>query len=529
MFGLNIWLNETMSTPETRSTVQSLCALSDSLLGPLGATKLIIQPNGEVTATASIREVYDRLELSSPALSVLLQAVEDFDNQHGDGIKTMLSLSAGLLRQANRMQDYGVHPSSIVSGYQDSMMTAAEFIDERARPRGNFSYASIAETALTGIQTPHTRRYIAKKIAHIVEHHGAESPSTTEIVVKPGGSVAETEVLDGVIIDKGPVVANMPRDAEGAIGLLTEAIDVPHAGSQLSRVSKYMTTQVNSFTEHNALAEKERAGFRELLKQLDELDIVALLTVSSVNERVKSLLVEHGYLSIHRVDRPVLDRIARLTGAQVTVGIQHLQPDNISQAHVSIVRLGGEDITVVKSAGGTSERTLLCRAPDIRSATAFEHSVRSALAATAAADASGTILPGGGVTELQIGTELNKRARGVDDRRQIAMEGFANAMFEHVGNLAKAAGLDPTDAVLRLKNAHARGSHSMGINVLSGEIEDVLTAEPILDAPSVKKGAIIAATEFANQQIRIDAELAATDLSKDNIDPPESIDLPEDE
>jgi chaperonin GroEL (HSP60 family) len=78
--------------------------------------------------------------------------------------------------------------------------------------------------------------------------------------------------------------------------------------------------------------------------------------------------------------------------------------------------------------------------------------------------------------------------------------------------LAENAGLDPVDVMVALRAAHeVVGSASLGINVFSGQVEDMLVNR-VIEPARVKIQALLSAAEVAVMLLRIDDVIAAAKL-----------------
>jgi chaperonin GroEL (HSP60 family) len=172
-------------------------------------------------------------------------------------------------------------------------------------------------------------------------------------------------------------------------------------------------------------------------------------------------------------------------------------------------------MTVVEAEGNAPVYTLFCRAPDERAVEAFERSVEHALAAVTSAGATGTVAPGGGAAEMRASGAVRQHARSVEGREQLAVEGFGDALATVPRTLARNGGLDGGLALVRLRVAHHEGRDATGVDCLSGELVDVVE-EGIVDPVGIKREVWSAATDLARYFVRIDDELAADDLERED-------------
>ena len=500
--------------------VRTICDVTRTALGPFGANKLLVQSDGTVTATASATELLGRLDVTDPAAALLDSAASGFDERHSDGTGTLVTLAGALLEAADRLSDQGLHPTAIERGYEAGRDIALGTVDRSARPLSSFAPEDVARTALTSTRDPRVRQSVAEQAATAVEHTGADRDVT--VVSRLGGSVSETELIEGTVIPRGGILESMPRspDRDG-VAVLSSTVDVPHVGSQLGRVTKRVIFEADSFEDRYEIAEMETAAFKAQLDAAVDAGCGTVVTERAINERIQSVLAARDLLGIQRVDTSELREIARATGATVVPTLSEVDETVLGTGSVEVQRTAGRDMTLFRSEAGETTYTLFCRAPDPRSVTAFEESVGSALAATATAVRDGRVVPGGGAVEANAASALSERTREIDGRHQLAADAFGEALMTVPHALGQTAGLDGGQTIVRLRVARSEGRDSVGIDALAGETADVLGTDPIVEPVPTKRAVLSASTDLAIQLLRIDERHPATDLSDDDIEVPE--------
>jgi chaperonin GroEL (HSP60 family) len=505
-----------MVNNELVADVRTVCDVVETALGPFGANKLLIQADGTVTATASSTELLDRLDVTNPAVTLLDSAAAGFDDQFGDGTGTVVTLVGTLLRRADRLTERGLHPTAIERGYREGLDAALDGLDRTARPLSSFEPADVARTALTGTRNPQVRDAVSEQVATAVTDVGADARNRIRVVSRPGGAAAETDLLSGVVLERGSVLESMPRSRpDTGIALLSSTVDVPHAGSQLGRVSRRVQFDVDSFADREALAEHESGTFSEQLRSAVDAGCGVVITERAINERVQSELAAEGVLGINRVDADELRRIALATDATVVPTLAQVSESTLGRGTVDIRRKAGRDMAFVTSDAGETALTLFCRAPDSRTVEAFERSVEAAIAATAAAVSGGRVLPGGGAAEATASWAVARQVRSLAGRERLAAEAFGEALTAVPRALAATAGLDAGRTAVRLRVARSEGRDSIGVDALAGTTTDVLGPDPVVEPVSLKRNVLTTAIELATQLIRIDERLHATDLGDD--------------
>ncbi|EMA54267.1 TCP-1/cpn60 chaperonin family protein [Halococcus salifodinae] len=505
--------------------VRTLCDVIRTALGPFGANKLLVGADGNVQTTASSTELLNSLEVDDPAVTLVSSTATGFRERHGDGAGSVVALVGALLAEAERLRERGLHPTAIEQGYRTGLETALTTLDRTARSLDEYGPSAVARIALTGTRDPSARGAVADQVAAAVERIGDEVGSgdagpgardAIQVVSRTGGAAAETELVEGVVLDRNQTTPAMPRtpDRRG-VAVLSSTVDVPTVGTEMGRVSRRVDLDVDSFEEREAVADYERSAFAERLDAAVEAGCGAVFTGQAINERVENELAARDVLGVERLDADELRRIARTTGTTVVPTLEQVTTETLGDAAVRVERKAGRDMTFVTDGAGETVYTLFCRAPDPRSATAFERSVESAVAAAAAAVRDGRVVPGGGAAEATAAEAVRREARSIPDRSQFAAEAFGDALMTVPRALGRTAGMDAWEAEVRLRVARSEGRDAVGVDALVGTTRDVLAEDAIVDPLPIRRATLTAATELATQLVRIDERLPATDLGDD--------------
>ncbi len=510
--------------PALVGDASTVCGIVRSTLGPFGATKLVVDEHGNVTATDSGSIVLEELDVDNPAVKTFRRAATVFERSYGDGATTLVTLVGGLLDEADRLAGMGLHPTAIERGYREGLSSAVGSLDRRARPLGEpgLGPAAVARSALTGTRNPHVRErlgsYLAEAVEAITAETGEFDPDMVKVVARLGGAEGETELVHGVVLERDPVAEAMPRTLRDVgIAVVSETVDVPSIGGPTNDRSLTFRFSPESFEDRAAVGDQERERFQEQLQDAHDAGLRVILSERGINERVQRTLANHGVLAIHQVDEEDVARLARATGATVVPGLGQVNEGTLGHGTARVVRRAGRDMTVVEAEGDAPVYTLFCRAPDERAVESFERSVEHALAAVTSARRTDTIVPGGGAIETAAAGDVREHARSVSDREALAVEAFGDALTAVPRTLARNAGLDGGLSLVRLRVAHHEGRDATGVDCLSGELVDVVE-EGIVDPVDLKREVWTAATELACYLLRIDEQLAADDLERQDPD-----------
>jgi len=495
-----------------RRTIRSIADVLRTTLGPFGTNKLLLEANGSVSTTSVGRVVMERIDFESPFVTLLERSVEQFDDIYSDGTTTLVGLTGALLDEAASLSEEGCHATVIQGGYDAAGTIASNYLDEHAVPVDDVGLEAVARTAFTASRDPALADIIAELVLEALGDLSNPSSEAVDrnvdVVARTAGSVAESEVVHGVVLEQDAVSDGMPRSVSDAgVVVVTQTVDLPRLNSTLDDGEggqKRYGFAVDSFDDRAAVRDWERSTFQGALAA--GCDVV--LTTEAINDRVKTILASNGVLGVQRIEEGRRGRIVDATGATAVSEITALEPADIGRADVEVRRIGGRDLTFIESAD-TDVRTLFCRAPNPRTVESFERSVSSVLAATARAAGDGWVVPAGGAPEIGAARAVRQAARSVDDRRQLAMEAYADALTTVPRTIAGNAGADGQLALARLGSAHADGGQYAGIDALDGSVRDLIESEPAVEARSIKRAVWATATDLAVQMVRLDEVVRA--------------------
>ncbi len=113
------------------------------------------------------------------------------------------------------------------------------------------------------------------------------------------------------------------------------------------------------------------------------------------------------------------------------------------------------------------------------------------------------LIAGGGAPEIELSIRLSEYANTLTGMEQYCFRQFAEALEVVPYTLAENAGLNPIATVTELRNRHAKGEITAGINVRKGAITDILE-ENVVQPLLVSISAVTLASETVRSILKID-------------------------
>jgi chaperonin GroEL (HSP60 family) len=368
---------------------------------------------------------------------------------------------------------------------------------ERASPK-------LAEIVIQAV------RKIAKKV------NGKIEVDTDDIsrVKKHGGSAEETELIEGIVVDKEVVHPAMPKKVENAkIALLDVALEVkePETDAQI---------RITSPEQMQAFLDQEQRMLKSMVEKIARVNANVVLCQKGIDDVAQHYLAKKGILACRRVKQSDMEKLAKATGGKIISNLDDLTPEDLGFAKVVEERkIAGEAMTFVKGCKDPKAVTILVRGSTEHVVDEIDRSIEDAIGAVASALEIGKIVAGAGSPEAEIAKRLRKFAEGFSGREQLAILAFADAMEVIPRALAENGGLDPIDTLVELRAAHEQGKVSYGINLYNGKVADAFEMG-VIEPLKVKTQAIKSAAEAAEMILRIDDVIAAGKLEKSTPAPP---------
>ncbi len=489
-------------------------------LGPKGMDKMLVDSLGDVVITNDGVTILDTMEIEHPAAKMIVEVAKAQEDEVGDGTTTATVLAGELLKRAEELLDQDIHPAVIAHGYKIASEKAMEIIDKVAFNVGasdRETLKKIARTSMNGRGTEsgidHLSELAVKSVTKVMEKKGGKTAVDVDdikIEKKAGGSLEDSVLVEGIVLDKERVHPGMPRAVEGAkIALLNVALEVkePETDAQI---------QITAPDQLEAFLEKEEEMIKKMVRSIKEVGANVVFCQKGIDDIAQHLLAKEGIFAVRRVKKSDMKVLAKATGGRIVTDIRDLSERDLGRAErVEEKKIAGESMVFVEGCSDPKAVTILLRGGTEHVTDEAERALKDALKVLAVALKYGRVVAGGGAIEAEVAIELAKYAPTVGGREQLAIEAFAKAMEIIPRSLADNAGLSAIDLLVELKSEHEKGHKEVGIDVFSGKTVNMLD-RGVVEPAQVKKQAIKSASEGAIMILKIDDVIAAGKLDKGN-------------
>ncbi|MCL4348475.1 MAG: TCP-1/cpn60 chaperonin family protein [Candidatus Thermoplasmatota archaeon] len=496
---------------------KSIAAAVRSSLGPRGMDKMLVDSLGDIVITNDGVTILKEMDVEHPAAKMMVEVSKTQDSFVGDGTTTAVIISGALLQEAEGLINQEVHPTVIAEGYRMGAEKAKEILDQMSKPvsiNDKALLVKMAQTSLSSKSASGSRDKLGeisyeaiKAVAEKTETGYSVDLDNVQIVKKQGGDIEDSELISGIIVDKEKVHPGMPDTVKKAkIALLNAALEIkkPEFDTNIriddpSMIQKFLS--------------QEESLLKEMVKKVKDSGANVLITQKGIDDLAQHYLAKEGIYAVRRVKKSDMEKLAKATGAAIASSMDELSSSDLGAAEtVEQVKIGDDYLTFVTGCKNPKAVSILVRGGTEHVADEIERSIVDSIHVVAAAVEDGKYVSGGGSAASEIAFHIREYATKIGGRQQLAIERFANAVEEIPRALSENAGLGAIDVIINLRNAHAKGKKNAGINVYSGEIED-MDKIGVIEPIRVGKQAIDAATEAAVMILRID-DVIATKGSK---------------
>ncbi|HII66838.1 MULTISPECIES: thermosome subunit beta [Thermococcus] len=488
-------------------------------LGPKGMDKMLVDSLGDIVITNDGATILDEMDIQHPAAKMMVEVAKTQDKEAGDGTTTAVVIAGELLRRAEELLNQNIHPSVIVKGYNLAAEKAQEILEGIAKdvsPMDEEILMKAATTAITGKAAEEERDYLAKLAVEAVKLVGEKVGEEYQVDIdniklekKEGGSVRDTQLIKGVVIDKERVHPAMPRKIEDAkIALINEALEVKETETDAE-------IRITSPDQLQAFLEQEERMIKEMVDKIVATGANVVFCQKGIDDLAQHYLAKAGILAVRRVKKSDMEKLAKATGAKIVTNIRDLTSEDLGHAElVEERKVAGENMVFVEGCKNPKAVTILIRGGTEHVVDEVERALEDAIKVVKDIVEDGKIVAGGGASEIELAIKLDEYAKKVGGKEQLAIESFADALKIIPKTLAENAGLDPVDVLVKVTAAHKEKGPTVGVDVFAGEPADMME-RGVIEPLRVKRQAIKSASEAAVMILRIDDVIAASKLEKE--------------
>ncbi|HUS56507.1 MAG TPA: thermosome subunit beta [Thermoplasmata archaeon] len=499
------------------NNISAARAIADSVrstLGPRGMDKMLVDSMGDVVITNDGVTILKEMDVEHPAAKMLVEVAKTQDDECGDGTTTAVILAGELLKKAEALIERNVHPTVISGGFRMAAQKSQEILEELAikvSPDQRDVLMDIARTAMISKSVSSSRDLLSAVAVDAVSAVAEKKSDGTwavdddniQVVKKQGGSMDDTQMIAGIIVDKEAVHPAMPKRVEKAkIALVDSALEV-------KKTEIDAKIEITDPSQLHAFLDEEENMLRKMVGIVKKSGANVLFCQKGIDDLAQHYLSKEGIYAVRRVKKSDMEKLAKATGSNLVTKLDDLRAGDLGVAKLVEEKKIAEDrMTFVTGCKNPKAVSVLIRGGTEHVIDEIDRSLNDAISVVAVAVEDGKLVTGGGSTATELAQRMRDYAASVGGREQMAIDAFASALEVVPTALAENAGLDPIDVLIELRKAHKSGKVHAGINVLTGKVTD-MKKERVFEPLRVGKQGISSATDAAVMILRIDDVIAS--------------------
>ena len=483
--------------------------LVKTTLGPKGMDKIlqsVSDPNNmRITITNDGATILKSVPVENPAAKVLVDIAKTQDDTVGDGTTSVTVLCGELLREAEFLINQRIHPMTIVAGWRQAVKIARECLEKSAIDNSaddekfKEDLMNIARTTLSSkllfVEKDHFASLATEAVLRL---RGSGNLDYIQVIKKPGGSLADSNLQDGFVLDRSFGIGQPKRIENAKILVANTPMDTDKIKIYGSRV------RVDSMAKVAEIEEAEKDKMRTKCKKIIDHGINCFVNRQLIYNFPEQIFTDAGVVSIEHADFDGIERLAAVTGGEIASTFD--RPDLVTLGECNLIDeiMIGED-RLIRFSGcksGTACSVIL-RGASSHLLDEAERSLHDALCVLTETVKETRVLCGGGCMEMAMACAIDKQVPLVAGKEALAMEAFARALRQLPTIIADNGGYDSSDLVTKLRAAHNRGESNTGLDMYNGQLGDMWELG-VRESYKSKLQVLISAAEAAEMILRVD-------------------------
>ncbi|KAG7376156.1 T-complex protein 1 subunit epsilon [Phytophthora pseudosyringae] len=489
-------------------TVSSLLRTS---LGPRGMDKMMVSQDGDVTISNDGATILEQMQVEHRVAHLLVELSKSQDDEIGDGTTGVVVLAGALLEQAEKLLAHGLHPMRIADGFEEACEIACKHL-EAIGDVIQFSKEDptpLVETAMTTLSSKIVNKYkhqmaqIAVEAVMKVANLETRDVNFDLIKVegKAGGTLGDTALINGIVIDKDFSHPQMPKEVKDAkMCILTCPFEPPKPKTK----HKLDITSVEAYEK---LYKQEQEYFATMIKQVKDSGANLVICQWGFDDEANHLLLQNQLPAVRWVGGVELELIAIATGGRIVPRFAELTPEKLGRAGtVREVAFGTtkERMLVIEDCASSDAITVLVRGGNKMIVEEAKRSLHDAMCVTRNLIKNNRIVYGGGAAEIACGIAVREHADETAGIEQYAIRAFADALEDVPMALAENSGLSPIDSLSSVRAQQlAEKNPRLGIDCNSSGTND-MKEQQVFETLIGKQQQLQLATQVVRMILKID-------------------------
>ncbi|GAA5886143.1 hypothetical protein JCM16303_000063 [Sporobolomyces ruberrimus] len=490
---------------------RTVAGIVKTSLGPRGLDKILISPDGDITVTNDGATIMGQMQVEHEIAKLLVELSKSQDDEIGDGTTGVVVLAGALLESAASLLDRGIHPIKIADGFDKACDVAVKELD-RVGDKIEFSKEDTTEL-LKVAQTSMGSKIVSKAhglfaqiavdaVLTVADLERKDVPfDLIKVSGKVGGSLEDTTLIRGVLLDKDMSHPQMPRSVSDAkIAILTCPFEPP-------RPKTKHKLDITSVEEYKKLQVYEMDKFKEMIKQVKDTGANLVICQWGFDDEANHLLMQNELPAVRWVGGPEIELIAIATNGRIVPRFEDLTAAKLGKAGVvREVSFGTtrDRMLVVEDCANSRAVTVFVRGSNKMIIDEAKRALHDALCVVRSLVRDNRVVYGGGAAEIACSIAVAKAADEIPSIEQYAMRAFSTALDSIPLALAENSGLSPIETLAEVKSRQVNeGNSRLGVDC-AGKGHNDMKEQFVFDPLISKKQQLLLACQLVRQILKID-------------------------
>nr|CAD7392905.1 unnamed protein product [Timema cristinae] len=457
---------------ENISAGKAIADVIRTCLGPQAMLKMLMDPMGGIVMTNDGNAILREITVQHPAGKSMIEIARTQDEEHAGTVPAGENNCVSPIINSNTPLD--------ITDRKKVLDVIRSCVGTKFIGRWSDLACSIAlEAVETVLLEENGRREIDIKRYAKVEKI-------------PGGTIEESTVLKGVMINKDVTHPKMRRYIENPRIILLDC------GLEYKKGESQTNVEILKDTDFTRILQLEEEQMQKMCEEIITLKPDVVFTEKGVSDLAQHFLLKANITVLRRVRKSDNNRIARACGATIANRTDELKEDD----------LGDEYFCFITKCKDPKACTILLRGASKDVLNETERNLQDALHVARNILLEPRLVPGGGAVEMAVSQALTEKGKSVEGVAQWPYRAVAQALEIIPRTLIQNCGANTIRTLTALRAKHATGvciagGTTWGINGETGELADMKNLgvwEPL----SVKLQTYKTAVETAILLLRID-------------------------
>ncbi|GMM28049.1 chaperonin-containing T-complex subunit [Martiniozyma asiatica (nom. inval.)] len=479
-------------------------------LGPKAMLKMLLDPMGGIVLTNDGHAILREIDVAHPAAKSMIELSRTQDEEVGDGTTSVIILAGEILAQTYPYIEKNIHPVVIIQALKKALKDALEIIHSVSKKIDLNNEEAMIKLISASIGTKYVAKWsdkmcrLALKATKTVlveegEYKEIDTKRYARIEKIPGGEIEDSEVLDGILLNKDVVHPKMKRQIENPRIIL---LDCP---LEYKKGESQTNVEITNESDWSRLLEIEEEQVKLMCEQILLLKPDLVITEKGVSDLAQHYLLKGGCSALRRVKKSDNNRIARATGATIVNRVEDLKESDVgTKCGLFDVKLIGDDyFTYLVKCQSPQACTIMLRGPSKDILNEIERNLQDAMAVTRNVFFEPSLAPGGGATEMAVSVGLAEKSKTIEGVAQWPYQAVADAFEVIPRTLIQNCGGNTIRVLAQLRAKHANGDHTWGIDGDNGKIVD-MNEYGIWEPEVIKQQSAKTSIESASMLLRVD-------------------------